>query len=79
MLQLQLTRPYRSRVEVPDTSRSFLRLGVSSPRRNQTSRAWPRIAPGPFFYLKSLKRHAIIAFTSVAGREIGKAKDARIV
>ena len=49
MLHSQLTIPYTLGVEVPDTPRSFLRLGVSSPRRNQTIKAWLRIAPGLFF------------------------------
>lgn len=66
MLQLQPTSPYTPRVEVPDTTRSFLRLGVSSPRRNQTYKAWLRIAPGLFSCLME-----VLAILGLKGAEQG--------
>ena len=51
MLQLQPTSPYTPRVEVPDTTRSFLRLGVSSPLDGTKLQGLAAYRAGPFFLL----------------------------
>lgn len=52
MLHSQLTIPYTLGVKVPDTTRSFLRLGVSSPQTEPNYQGLAAYRAGPFlFYL----------------------------
>ena len=48
MLHSQLTIPYTLGVKVPDTTRSFLRLGVSSPQTEPNYQGLAAYRAGPF-------------------------------